>query len=109
MASGRDRQSGPPERNESIRRSIVSLLREGPLSARQLSARAGIPEKEVYGHLPHIRKSVSRLMGRLVVTPAECTRCAFVFRKRDRPARPGRCPVCRGESITEPLFSIEEG
>lgn len=108
-AVGRRGESGPPERSEPIRRSIVSLLSSGPLSARQISARAGIAEREVYAHLPHIRKSVSRFGGRFAVTPAECTRCGFRFRKRDRPDRPGRCPVCRGESITEPLFSIEAG
>ena len=109
MSGGRTGEFEPPQRNDSIRRRILSLLAEGELSARQISVRAGIPEKEVRAHLPHIRKSISRGGGRFVVVPSECTRCGFVFRKRDRPARPGRCPVCRGESITEPRFSIEAG
>lgn len=92
-----------------MRRRILSLLSERSLTARQISAQIGIPEKEVYAHLPHVRKSAERSGGRFRVTPAECNRCGYSFRKRDRPERPGRCPICRGESITEPLFAIERG
>jgi predicted Zn-ribbon and HTH transcriptional regulator len=30
-----------------------------------------------------------------------------VFRKRDRLKAPGRCPVCKGESISDPSFRVE--
>jgi hypothetical protein len=33
-------------------------------------------------------------------------KCGFIFRKRDRLKKPGRCPVCHGEHIQDPLFSI---
>lgn len=105
--TGPRKPSEPPERRETVRRKILALLSGTPLSAKQISARAGIPEKEVYTHLPHLEKTVSTLMGRLAVVPAECRKCGFVFRKRERPGRPGRCPVCRGESISEPLFFLE--
>jgi len=96
----------PPDRKETVRRKILSLLSETPLSALQISARAGIPEKEVYAHLPHVKKTVGRLGERFLVTPAECNTCGFTFRKRERPDKPGRCPLCRGESISPPLFAI---
>lgn len=105
----RNNSSGPPARGETVRRRILALLSDRPLTARQISARAGIPEKEVVAHLPHIGKTAGTLGGRLEVTPAECRRCGFVFRKRKKPARPGRCPVCRGESISEPLFVLGPG
>ncbi len=104
----REKPFEPVDRKMTLRRKIVSLLSEHPLSARQISARAGISEKEVYLHLPHVGKTVGQLGGRLVVTPAECNGCGFVFRKRERPTRPGKCPVCRGESISEPLFSLRK-
>jgi len=44
---------------------------------------------------------------RLVVVPAQCERCGFAFRKRGRLKRPGKCPLCRSESVQEPLFSVE--
>ncbi|KRT74841.1 MAG: hypothetical protein XU12_C0001G0032 [Deltaproteobacteria bacterium CSP1-8] len=103
----RGKPIAPPDRKETVRRRILSLLSGRPLSARQISAHAGIPEKEVCAHLPHVRKTVGQLGGRMTVTPAECNGCGFVFRKRERPSKPGRCPVCRGESISAPLFSVE--
>ena len=66
----------------------------------------GIAEKEIYSHLEHLRKSLHAAGGMLEVTPPECRRCGFVFVKRDRLNCPGKCPVCRHEAITEPLFSI---
>jgi len=101
-----DNRSELPERNETVRRKILALLSDRPLTARQISAHVGIPEKEVVTHLPHIQKTVETLKGRLAVTPAECRQCGFVFRKRERPKKPGRCPICKGESISEPLFSF---
>lgn len=65
-----------------------------------------ISEKEVYGHMEHIHKTLERSGRPLVVTPAECTQCGFMFKKRGRLTKPGRCPVCRGESIREPLFEV---
>ncbi len=105
--TGRTKISVPPDRKATVRRKILALLSGTPLSARQISSRAGIPEKEVVAHLPHLKRTVGKLGKRLAVIPAECKRCGFVFRKRERPNRPGRCPLCRGESISEPLFGLE--
>jgi len=99
----------PSERGETLRREIIFILEEGERSARDISRDAGIPEKDVYGHLEHIRKSLKSLKQGgpgLRVTPAECKQCGFVFKKRERLTKPGKCPVCRGTSIIEPLFSI---
>jgi predicted Zn-ribbon and HTH transcriptional regulator len=105
--TGPEKSIAPPDRKETVRRQILSLLSETPLSALQISARAGLPEKEVYAHLPHVKKTVERLGERLLVTPAECNACGFSFRKRERPDKPGRCPLCQGESISPPLFAID--
>lgn len=96
----------PAERYETIRRLIISTLGGKTLSAKEISGEVGISEKDVYGHLEHIHKSVEREGGHLIVTPAECQDCGFVFKKRDRLTKPGKCPVCNGESITVPLFSV---
>lgn len=104
--TGSEKPDVPAERKETVRRRILSLLSDHPLTARQISVEVGIPEREAYSHMPHVKRSVARLGGRLAVTPAECRQCGYVFRKRERPNRPGRCPVCRGESISEPLFAV---
>jgi hypothetical protein len=97
----------PVAKEDTVRRSILSVLEEGEHSAKELSSAIRISEKEVYDHLEHIRKSMGHAAHRqLLVTPAECKQCGFVFSKRERLKKPGKCPVCRGESIYDPLFSV---
>lgn len=97
----------PAESHDTVRHLIMAELEQGPLSARDISGRVGIPEKEVAGHLEHIRQSLHRTGRHLIVQSAECTRCGFVFDKRKRLTRPSRCPVCKSESLHAPLFSLE--
>jgi len=97
----------PEERYETLRRRIATLLREGPLSGRTISNELRIPERDVYEHLEHIRKTMNKGEYKLVVLPARCNKCGFVFRKRGRLKKPGKCPLCRSESVEEPVFSVE--
>ena len=96
----------PVARHETVRQKISSLLEGNTFSARDLSVEIGISEKDVYDHLEHIQKTAGKGAQSFVITPAVCRRCNFVFRKRDKVKKPGKCPVCRSESIQEPLFSI---
>ena len=96
----------PRQAQETVRHAIIDQLRCQTLSAREISALAHIQEKEVYGHLEHIRRSIQAGGGFLEVTPAECRSCGFVFVKRGRLTPPGKCPVCLHETIFEPLFHI---
>lgn len=98
----------PVERHETIRQKIISLLEGKTLSAREISVEAGVSEKEVYGHLEHIQRTFNKMKHNLIVTPSVCKKCGFVFRKRDRLKKPGKCPVCRNEVISEPFFSIRK-
>jgi hypothetical protein len=97
----------PSPRSETARRQIMALLEDQPVSARDISGEVGMAEKDVYPHLEHIRRSLQRERRRLIVLPSSCLRCGFVFQKRSRLTTPGKCPVCRSESISEPLFSLE--
>lgn len=100
-------QSTLPEEKETARRRIRALLEEGPHTASEISAAVRIPEKDVEGHLERLKKSLHAEGRRLAQVPAECRGCGFVFRKRERLKSPGRCPVCKGESISDPSFHIE--
>ncbi|HEX9138080.1 MAG TPA: transcriptional regulator [Nitrospirota bacterium] len=100
--------AAPPETQDTVRHAIVAELQQGPCSARDLSASVGISEREVQGHLEHIQKSILSLGLHLIVRPAECKKCGFVFAKREKLKRPGKCPVCRGESIRDPRYEIRE-
>ncbi len=99
----------PAQRGETIRRRMVELLRGGPLTPREISAQAGIPEREVARHLEHVRRSLQGSEERLEIEPSVCRKCGFAFAKRERLDRPGRCPVCRGQSIGEPRFFVSGG
>ena len=92
--------------SQTIRQMIIELLLEGPVTTRDISSYASIPEKEVFPHLEHIRKSLHHGKQRLSIEPAACRSCGFVFDKRERFSKPGRCPSCRGSFIDEPLFMI---
>lgn len=97
----------PPERHETVRKQIIAAIEGREMTARDLSVEVGISEREVHDHLEHIRKTMSKTDHRLILTPASCKKCGFVFAKRERLKKPGRCPVCHGESIEEPIFSIK--
>ena len=89
-----------------MRAALRDALRGGALTARELSGRVGVPEKQVAGHLEHLGRSLKTAGERLHVEPARCLECGFVFRKRDRLSRPSRCPVCRSEHLDAPRFAI---
>lgn len=85
---------------------MVTLLFQEVCSARDLSQMLGIEEKEVYSHLSHIQRSVASQRQRLVVIPSRCLVCGYVFDKRKRFTRPGRCPRCKAERIQEPRYQV---
>lgn len=105
----RDPAPRPVESHATLRAALRETLRGGPLTARELSARVRIPEKQVAGHLEHLARSARAAGERLLLEPARCLDCGFVFRKRDRLTRPSRCPVCRGERLDAPRFSLASG
>jgi predicted Zn-ribbon and HTH transcriptional regulator len=83
------------------------LLREKELTVRDLSRILGIREKEVLEHLPHVRRSAGKRVN-IFAEPAMCLNCDYVFKDRRRFTTPGRCPVCKSERITEPVFGIKQ-
>ena len=93
----------PADRPHTLRHEIIALLSAESLTAREISEQVGIQEKDVLIHLDHIKTALHSSLG---VEPARCLACGFTFRKRERLKGPGRCPVCKGEHIANPRFSI---
>lgn len=102
-----NREPVPTPREDTLRQRMRALLQQNPLSAREISEQVGVAEREVYAHLEHLRQSLHREATSLSVLAAKCRGCGFVFTKRERLKRPGRCPLCRGHSIRQPRYRIE--
>jgi predicted Zn-ribbon and HTH transcriptional regulator len=98
----------PPGATVTPRQQIIAELEQGTMSVRDLSQALRFPEKEIVGHLEHVERSL-KAPRRLIVTPAACHKCGFAFTGRHRLSTPGRCPRCRHEGISPPLFRIEGG
>ena len=95
------------ERLRTVRAAIRDELLRGPATARDLSERVSIREKDVAGHLEHLQKSLQARGERLVVVPASCIGCGYSFERRSRLTRPGSCPACGSTRIDPPAFRIE--
>ncbi|MGD9083140.1 MAG: transcriptional regulator [Desulfobacterales bacterium] len=91
---------------KTIRKQMIELLDNKEMSAREISQTIGIREKEVYAHLSHIARSVTAQRKKLMIIPAECLGCGFVFENRKRFTRPSRCPECKSEHIQNPVYRI---
>ena len=91
----------PPERTRTDRDALRDAFAAAgaPLTVRELSQLAGLPEDAVLRHLEHLIRSVKAEGGRIEVHPAECLGCGFVFEGRTKLGRPGKCPECRGTRI----------
>jgi transcriptional regulator len=88
-----------PERLQTVRSELKRVLREGSFTARDLSARVGISEKDVAQHLEHVGRSVRDIGERLTVEHPRCL-------GRERLTRPSRCPRCKAERVAPARFGI---
>lgn len=90
-----------------LRQQIIARLGEASMTIRELSRELRLSESEILKHLPHIAKTLSANGRRLGMEPPVCLSCGFRFRKREKLSAPSRCPLCKGEHIAEPRFSIQ--
>jgi hypothetical protein len=89
-----------------VRGALRDALREAPATARELSARVGVREKDVAAHLEHLARSLEHEGERLDVLPASCIECGYAFRGRGRLTRPSACPSCRSTRVDPQVFRI---
>jgi len=89
------------------REEMHAALREGFATARDLSKRLAIPERDVAWHLDHLQRSAKRRGERLEVEGSRCLDCGFAFPGRRRFERPGRCAKCGSTRLSLPRFRIE--
>ena len=93
-----------PERT--TRQRIADLLRREPAAAGELAREFEITIGAALSHLDHVARSLEGTDERLLVAPPECGDCGFDGFD-DLLNRPSRCPSCKSEDVSEPVFTIE--
>lgn len=83
---------------------MIELLRKRDATASEASRALGVTESEVYGHLEEFRRSLRHRDESLMVLPPECMECGFS--EFTDSLNPSRCPECRSERLSEPVFKI---
>jgi predicted Zn-ribbon and HTH transcriptional regulator len=76
------------------------------VTARELSERTRLSEKDVLQHLEHVARSLAARGQALETEPARCLACGFVFEGRARLSKPGRCPKCKATRVSRPKYTV---
>lgn len=84
---------------------IVELLRKRDAAPSTISEELRKPEKEVYNHLEALQRVFRERDETLMIAPPECRNCGFSDFTES--INPSRCPECRSERLTEPVFRIQ--
>ena len=85
----------------------MEMLSKEPISLQHQANQFRVEMREISDDVEHIRQSIKGKAD-LVMQPAQCRQCGYVFKERSRVKRPSRCPRCKHERIMPPLFSIRE-
>jgi len=94
------------EASRTTRERMVDRLRERPMDVPELASTFEIRSSEVVTHVEHISKSLSNTNEQLLVAPPTCQDCGFDDFD-DLINRPGRCPQCKSEAVSDPTFAVE--
>ena len=90
------------------RQKIIKLLEERDCSVSELALMLEIrgkgSKKIILDDIKAIANVVKREGKVLLIQPAQCKKCGFIFKPEIR--IPGRCPKCKSEWIEEPRFKI---
>jgi predicted Zn-ribbon and HTH transcriptional regulator len=93
------------EASRTTRERIADRLREEPMDPKELAAAFEIRAADAVDHVEHVARTLEGTDERLLVAPPECEECGFdAF--DDLTNRPSRCPDCRSEAVTDPVFRI---
>ena len=96
----------PPSRTETARDRLIAALQEGFATAKELSIKTSLSEKQVLDHLEHVARSLEHRGGELEREAPKCLKCGRSFDDRARFTAPSRCPDCKSERIKGPRFRV---
>jgi predicted Zn-ribbon and HTH transcriptional regulator len=90
--------------NTTLRQQIGSMLTQ-PRTISSIAHELGIARPDAEEHVRHLLRSARATGRRVVVEPARCRGCGFVF-EESKLTKPGKCPDCKGSHLYEPLIQI---
>ncbi len=88
-----------------FRRHLMELLSGEPKSVSWLARELGMTRGDVEHDLGHLLRSAQAAGHTILVVPARCKSCDFVF-SEEKLSKPGKCPACRGTRLYEPMLQI---
>jgi predicted Zn-ribbon and HTH transcriptional regulator len=89
-----------------FRKQLLDVLAAEPRTASSLARELGLLRRDIEDDLRHLVRSARTAGHRVIVEPARCKSCGFVF-GGDKLSKPGKCPQCRSTWVFEPLLRIE--
>ncbi|NQS72717.1 MAG: transcriptional regulator [Desulfobulbaceae bacterium] len=89
-----------------VRGHLRVLLEQDWYTLRELSQEVRVSEKDLLGHLEHLRRSAKAGGAVFEVDAPLCLACGFNFTARNRLQRPGRCPKCRSTRISKGRYRL---
>jgi len=84
----------------------MTMLSAQPRSVSSLAREAGVSRGDVEDDLRHMIRSARAAGHRVVIEPARCRACGFVFGE-EKLSKPSRCPECRQSRIFEAQIRLE--
>jgi predicted Zn-ribbon and HTH transcriptional regulator len=88
------------------RRHILDLLTSEPRSVSSLARELGLKRGDAEEELRHVIRSARAAGHQIVIEPARCRTCGFVFGE-EKLSKPGKCPSCRGTRLLEAQVRVD--
>ena len=95
-----------PDGGATTRERITDYLRTNTATASALATEFEISPQSALTHVRHAARSLSNTEERLLVGPPKCRDCGFDGFE-DPANLPSRCPSCKSEAVSEPVFTVE--
>jgi len=89
-----------------FRKQLMEILSAEPRSASSLARELGLSRRDVEDDLRHMIRSARAAGHRVIVEPARCRACGYVFGE-EKLSKPGKCPACRSTWLFEPQVRVE--
>jgi predicted Zn-ribbon and HTH transcriptional regulator len=83
-----------------FRKDLLRILTTQPRSVSSIARELGLKRADVEDDLRHMIRSARAAGHRVVIEPARCRACGFIFGD-DKLSKPGKCPQCRSTWLYE--------